>query len=89
MGMRYNFDYGEGDIKLSGMLAQIAVERGYWDTEDCVCVLSWLQVRDLVNDLHERINTAYESAGWMDLYKQGVLTMWLATHDWKDEITFA
>ena len=89
MEMCYNFDFGKGNIELNGLLAQAAVDRGYLDPNDWekVCTLTWLRVQTLVNDLYKL--TAENATSKLDLYKLGVLTIWLATHAWQDEMVFA
>ena len=92
MGMRYAFDHSEGDIKLSGVLAEICVERGYFNIDENTCSLSWLQVQRIEQEMSKR-ESDNDACGneyqRIDRFKKEVLTTWLATHNWGDKMVFS
>jgi len=89
MGMRFSFKYGKGDIKLSGKIAEAAVELGFWDNEkEHICVLSWSQVNRVLMWC-ERSRLEEQEETTMDMYKRGVLTMWLSMNNTHEEVVFA
>jgi len=85
MGMRFNFKYGEGDIKLSGLLAEVCIDLGLYDPNgEWGMSLSWSEVRKVVNEINRRWERL-ENIQHIDLYKVGVLTMWLGLNDPNNE----
>jgi len=86
MGIRYYFKNSEGDIKLSGLLAQACVELGFWNTRDPELILSWEEVESVISYMLKRYSN---STSLLCRFKLGVLLIWLATHDDNDVISFS